>query len=338
MSQTVTAEPSRRQTRSQSRSANQGLGSLSPIRTGSPILGMDIPKRKVRVTTESSHRPIRGRMSPDPTDYPWTDNQASIKTPVKRVENQEPGNQETGILPEPTLTRGNQSMKRLLGDHNSQESYDEHQDYDQDVTYGEKDQERLLIQLENEDATQFFDADGNPATSFLHDRMNLDADEQEQAVREEGLRVEHQTRTQKLKEKQAAIDREAELLKSELRRMKEKAKRANEFHREQAAVREDLAQQQQNLQEKRQELERLRREVMKSKNKDEDDKKKPDKGKRPEFPRRPYYDDHDNGNNDNGNDDGSNGGDDPDDHDDDNSSHRSFNSDRRYRSPSPIIR
>ena len=239
----------------------------------------------------------------------------------------------------PTLTRGSGFTSESLRAHKDNDSFDENAEYQESVTRGDENyQAELLREIELENETQYFDADGNTVPTYLEDHMDQETDEAQKEAQEQGLRHEYQVRAEQLKKKQDAIEEELKIIESERARKMANAKRIDKFHKEQTMLRRSLAHQQETLRERRKKLEELRREVTEDKS---DKKGKPDKGKEPEFPRRKHFDDYKDGYDDgNGDDDGGNDPDDnnnPDDEpEDDDSSIRSGRSHTRYRMPSPI--
>ena len=307
---------------------NRQSGSPSPIGFRSPQLGNLSLFREDHVTAGSSHEPTRGRESRDLSRYPVTDIRAHIETETRQL----------GTLP--SLTRGTGATKRSTDGNNSQESFDENERYEHDITYGQKDQEKILDELEKEGQIIFQNEDGEPMPSLLRTEMTIDAPEGMKKLMEEGLETEHAVRSEELKKKQEAIENEIAVLESQRQIQMRKAKQVDNFRRKQQEIKDDLTQQQKEVQKKQKELERLRRKITDDQEEDDEDKgKKPDKGKGPAFPKKTYWgsdkdddnDPDDEGDDDDNEDDSS----DQDEDEDDESSHRNNRSHRRYRTPSP---
>lgn len=249
MSHTLTQEPvrtDRRATRSQTRDGSQRLGSPLPERkVQNRRAGTPSPIKGSHVTTENSHGPIRGPGSRDPAKFVQTELLEYFRFP------EEEETRVFGIPSASTLTRGSGLPRQSLRENRSEESFDDDQEYVEDVTYGEHNQEELLREIEQENETMYYDPEGRQIPAFLDEQLSQDANDEEQEVQEQGMKLEHETRSKQLHEKQEALDQEIEVLESERNRLAaerkehlKNIKRLEEFHRKQAALREDLAQQQ----------------------------------------------------------------------------------------------
>jgi hypothetical protein len=153
-------------------------------------------------------------VSHDPSEELVTRTRSYAQLPISAFFGND--NRVPGTLPARRKS-GTEAIKSFLDGTKSQDSFDPNQEYQEDVTYGQKQHENILGEIEQEDAhgTVFYDVEGHIVPSFLHEKMTMEEDDEAKAAREEGLETEHTVRAQELQKKQKAIDAEIAILKSE---------------------------------------------------------------------------------------------------------------------------
>jgi len=187
--QTEPTRTGRVATRSQTREGSQRLGSPLPFRTRSTRrTGTPSPTRKSGATSKSSHGPIRKKQSRELEKYRQTGMDEYWRDPILDEESQVLGNPSA-----PTLTRGSGFTSESLRAHKDNDSFDENAEYQESVTRGDENyQAELLREIELENETQYFDADGNTVPTYLEDHMDQETDEAQKEAQEQGLRHEYQ--------------------------------------------------------------------------------------------------------------------------------------------------